>query len=67
MSDSKHYVHNNQALKSNKTIVTIIACFIFVLAVFSYTIIYRIDHVTAMDSSEYHKARDKYLNSETYN
>lgn len=54
--------------KSNKNIIlTIIACMLFILTVFFYTVIYRINHVTAMDSKVYHEARDKYLNTDSYN
>jgi hypothetical protein len=62
-----HNCNAKQANKSNKnTIITILACLAFIFGIFSYTIIYKIDHVVAMDSHKYHEAVDKYLNTETY-
>lgn len=67
MYNKHHNCNANCVNKSNKkTIITIIACLFLVFAIFSYTIIYRIDHVAALDSNKYHEAVDKYLNTETY-
>lgn len=53
--------------RSNKhTILTILACLFFVISIFAYTVTYRISHVTAIDSTKLHQAKDKYMNTESY-
>lgn len=57
----------NYKSKSNKNVIpTLLACIAFILAVFSYTIITKKKHVTAMDSQQYHQAIDKYMTSDSY-
>ena len=67
MSNINDNNKHNQSTRNKKLIMTIIACTIFVFSIFFYTIIYRIDHVTAIDKKKYHEAVDKYLNTESYN
>lgn len=57
---------NKNAKNHKKILITIIACLCFVFTVFFYTVTYRIDHVTALDSAKYHQAKDKYMNTESY-
>lgn len=57
---------NNLANSNRNIIISILLCIAFIISVFSYTIIYRIDHVTAIDRTKYHQAVDEYLNTESY-
>lgn len=57
----------NYRKKLPKNIIfTILSCIFFILFTFSYTIIYKINHVAAMDSSKYHQAIDKYMSTDSY-
>lgn len=50
----------------NKQSLTLLLCLLLITGMFVYTIQNRIYQVTAINSKQYHKAVETYLNSEAY-